>query len=105
MPVTEITSVTQFNEMIATGDCIVDFYATWCGPCRSISPYVEELSRQYPTIKFCRVDTSQVQTVAAFYQIRCIPTFYFFSNGIKMSQFSGADRQKLNDMAMWAYYQ
>lgn len=58
--------------------CIVDFYATWCGPCKSISPILEELAAEYADkIYIYKVDTDKEQELAAAFGIRSIPTLLF----------------------------
>lgn len=58
--------------------CIVDFYADWCGPCKMISPILEELSNEYDgKIKIYKVDTEKEQNLAAIFGIRSIPSLLF----------------------------
>ena len=61
-----------------TQPCIVDFYATWCGPCKRLSPTMEELSKQYEgKVKFYKVDVDQDKELANAFGIESIPTIYF----------------------------
>ncbi|MBI5323861.1 MAG: thioredoxin [Ignavibacteriae bacterium] len=61
---------------------LVDFWATWCGPCRLIAPVIEELSTQYDSqAKMCKVDVDNNQQIAMQYGIRSIPTLLFFNKG------------------------
>lgn len=58
--------------------CIVDFYADWCGPCKMISPILEELAKEYDgKIKIYKVDTEKEQNLAAVFGIRSIPSLLF----------------------------
>lgn len=62
-----------------TKPCIVDFYATWCGPCRRLAPIMEELAKDYAgEVIFYKVDTDKEVELARYFQIRSIPTMYFF---------------------------
>jgi len=75
---------TNFDEVVLKSDkpVMVDFWAEWCGPCRMIAPFVEEMSKEYEgkaLIVKCDVDSSP--NVAVKYSIRNIPTVLFFKNG------------------------
>lgn len=66
---------------IPNGLCIIDVYATWCGPCKKISPYFEELSKKFENITFLKADIEEVQDLEEKYgEIRTIPTFLFIKN-------------------------
>jgi thioredoxin 1 len=61
---------------------VVDFYADWCGPCRIISPLIEQLSKEYMgRAKFVKIDTDDNQELAGQFGIMSIPTVMFFSKG------------------------
>lgn len=65
-------------EYKGTKPMIIDFYATWCGPCRKLSPILEELAKQYgDKIMFCKVDIDKEQRLAAAFQIQSIPVLLF----------------------------
>ncbi|CAL8075435.1 unnamed protein product [Calicophoron daubneyi] len=74
---------------------VLDFYAEWCGPCKRIAPVVEQLSTQYPDVKFAKIDVDQDSECSAHYKVNCMPTFVFFKNGTEVERFSGADETKL----------
>ena len=84
---------TNFEEIVLKADkpVMVDFWAEWCGPCRMIAPYVEEISREYAgqaIVAKCDVDNSP--GVAAKFGIRNIPTVLFFKNGVVADKQIGA---------------
>jgi thioredoxin 1 len=61
---------------------VIDFWATWCGPCRLIAPIIEELANEYEgKVKVCKLDVDNNQKTAMTYGIRSIPTVLFFKNG------------------------
>lgn len=70
---------------------LVDFWATWCGPCRMIAPLVEELAGEYEgRVKVCKVDVDSEQKTAESYGIRSIPTLLIFKDGKVATQVVGA---------------
>ena len=70
---------------------LVDFWATWCGPCRMIAPIVEELSDEYAgKAKVCKMDVDAAQKTAAEFGIRSIPTLLIFKGGKVADQLIGA---------------
>ncbi|XP_050719668.1 thioredoxin-2-like [Eriocheir sinensis] len=76
---------------------VVDFYATWCGPCKMIAPKLQEMSSQMTDVVFLKVDVDECEDVAVTYQISCMPTFLFFKEEQKIDSFSGASEEKIRD--------
>ncbi|MEE9309454.1 MAG: thioredoxin [Cocleimonas sp.] len=69
----------NFEETIEKNDIvIVDFWAEWCGPCKSFSPIYDEVSEKYEDIVFGKIDTEAEQELAGHFQIRSIPTLMIF---------------------------
>lgn len=77
----EINSYEQFLDEIKTGDVLVDFYATWCGPCRMLGPVIAEVAEEHPEIKVLRVDVDRVSRAAAMYSVSSIPTLVHIKDG------------------------
>ena len=88
-----IVTLTQDNfEQTVSGDGIVlvDFWATWCGPCRQFGPIFEEASEKYPDVVFGKIDTDDQQQLAMAAQITSIPTLMAFRDGVAVFRQSGA---------------
>lgn len=71
------------------GIALVDFYADWCGPCRIVSPIIEELAKELTNIKFIKIDVDENQELATQYSIFSIPTFLIFKEGKLINQLVG----------------
>ena len=70
------TEVLQADKLV-----VMDFWASWCGPCMMLKPIFEELSGELPQVKFCKLDVDEERELAIEYGIESIPTLLFFKNG------------------------
>ena len=81
----------NFNELIEANDMVlIDFWAPWCGPCRSFAPTFEAASDSHPDIVFAKVNTEEQQELAAAFNIRSIPTLMAFRDQIVLYAQPGA---------------
>ena len=70
----------EFKAAIAEGTVLVDFFATWCGPCKMLSPVLEELSNEND-VSIIKVDVDEAGPLAAQFGIQAVPTLILFKNG------------------------
>jgi thioredoxin 1 len=76
---------------------VVDFFATWCRPCKKISPGFADLHTVFPNVVYLKVDVDIASEVSNHYDIRAMPTFLFVQNGKELDRQTGADLAKLVD--------
>jgi len=69
---------------------IIDFWAPWCGPCRSFAPIYEEISEKTPNVVFAKINTEEEHELAAYFEIRSIPTLMVFRDQIVLFAQPGA---------------
>ncbi|MCR5632472.1 MAG: thioredoxin [Eubacterium sp.] len=100
MAVVEIKEA-QFDEEVLKSDkpVFVDFYATWCGPCKMMSPILEQLSEEKQDVKFAKIDVDDAERLAILYGISSIPCMILFKNGEEADRVVGAvPKQKLEQV-------
>jgi thioredoxin len=93
-----IANGTEFDALLERSNTklvVVDFTATWCGPCRFIGPIFEKLATENPEAEFVKVDVDEAEDVAARCSIQAMPTFHFYKGGVKVAEMMGADQAKL----------
>lgn len=84
-------TVSNFDQEVINnkGVVLVDFWATWCGPCKMIAPIVEEVASEVTSAKFTKVDVDANQALASKYQVSSIPTLMIFKNGAPVDTLVG----------------
>jgi len=89
-PVMELTSENFNQEMISNDLLLVDFWAEWCGPCKSMHPIFTRMAKKYKRVRFARVNVDNAQDIARKYGVQSIPTFIMFKNGEIVNTMVGA---------------
>merc|ERR1712224_1132340 len=94
--VQEVKTLAEYNQILGDNQYVcVDYFATWCGPCRMIAPKIEEFEKTYSNVKFIKVDVDQATEVAEKEGISAMPTFKYFANGEKSGEVVGASESKI----------
>ncbi|MBS3143420.1 thioredoxin [Candidatus Woesearchaeota archaeon] len=79
----------NFKEEISKGKSMVDFWASWCGPCRMLAPIFEELSKEVKNVNFFKLNVDENSDVAQQYEVQGIPTLILFQNGKEIKRIVG----------------
>lgn len=80
-----------FKEIEYKGLTVADFYATWCGPCKTLAPYLDNMAKSNPRVNFVKVDVDAMTNLSSKYSISAMPTIKFFKNGREIDTVRGAD--------------
>ena len=91
MAVIEITKENFENEVVKSDrPVLLDFWAPWCGPCRMLSPIVDEVAEEHPEIKVGKVNVDEQEDLAAKFDVMSIPSLFVLKNGEVVNQSVGA---------------
>lgn len=93
------TDAEKFNEEIATGKVLVDFYADWCGPCQALGPILEEVASTDIDAKIVKLNVDNAQEIAGQYRVMSIPTMILFKDGELVDQKVGLSSKE--DLITW----
>lgn len=87
----ELATLAEFHEAIRSGIVIIDFTAKWCGPCKSVAPKFEALSKELTTVAFYKVDVDEANQIAEMSNVTAMPTFHIYRDGKRVGEVVGAD--------------
>lgn len=96
MSVIKITK-NNFDTEVMNSDkkVLIDFYADWCGPCRMVSPVVDEIADEHPEYKVCKINVDEEPELASKFAVMSIPALFIMENGKVVSQSLGAKPKAL----------
>lgn len=85
----------EFKAKVSAGVVVVDFFAAWCGPCKSLAPFLEKLSASMsPQVTFYKMNTEEIPAeIVAEYGVNMLPTVLVFKDGDVVERLSGATKQ------------
>eukprot|EP01087_Luapelamoeba_hula_P007198 TRINITY_DN1748_c1_g1_i1.p2 TRINITY_DN1748_c1_g1~~TRINITY_DN1748_c1_g1_i1.p2 ORF type:complete len:106 (+),score=22.54 TRINITY_DN1748_c1_g1_i1:50-367(+) len=98
--VQQIEDVAAFDAALSSAGgklVVVDFFATWCGPCKRIAPSIDELADSSPDIVVLKVDVDKAPALSEKYGVNAMPTFLYFKNGSKVHEVVGASLDKIKE--------
>ncbi len=87
--------VSEESQIPLKGAVVIDFFATWCGPCKRIAPWFEKLAESSPSITFLKVDVDESAELVDKFGIQAMPTFLFLKDGVVLQRVEGADMAAL----------
>lgn len=96
--ITEIKNMSEFEKEVLNEEktVFIDFYATWCKPCKIMTPTIEEIAKEYTDIKFVKIDIDKNEELAIKYNVMSIPTMIIMKNGEAKKTFVGiTDKQNI----------
>ncbi|CAI9736734.1 thioredoxin-like [Octopus vulgaris] len=95
-----IDSVEKFDQTLKENKdklIIIDFFATWCGPCKMIAPKLKTMEEEFKSVLFCTVDVEDASEVAEKVGIQAMPTFKFYKGGEEVEEIKGASELKIRE--------
>lgn len=96
--VKEITELSELTTALDENDVVVvDYWATWCGPCLRIAPFYKELNEKYENVCFLKVDIDEAEGLVTSQEIHCMPTFHIYKNKERVGLIKGANKDLLEE--------
>ena len=94
-----IEKIEEFDEIIKNNSVLVDFYATWCGPCQMLSPILEELEKENKNLTIVKIDVDKNETLARSHGVMSIPTIEIYKEGtLTNKQIGYLSKEELQDL-------
>ena len=95
-----ITDFVNYSKTNPTKLMIIDFSASWCGPCKLIKPFITYLKEQYTNVEFYDIDIEddKTETITSNFNIKKVPTFIYYKNGEICNRIIGTDKSTIEDL-------
>ena len=87
--------ISEISDVPQQGAVVIDFFATWCGPCKRIAPFFEQLADEYVGVTFLKVDVDESPELTNAFDVSVMPTFLFLKNGKIVKRIEGADIKEI----------
>ena len=84
----------EFANEVKDGLVLIDFYADWCGPCKMLSPVLEQINKEHKDVKVVKVNIDDSRSIASYYQIQSIPTLVLLKDGEFIQRMIGFNPKK-----------
>lgn len=92
----ELKNASEYNDAVKySGLTVIDFFAVWCGPCKMISPVIDQMATANPNVHFFKVDVDKTPDVSMEQGVSAMPTLMFYKNGEKVGTVIGANLPKI----------
>ena len=90
----------SYSKLKSSTLIVIDFKATWCGPCKAIKPFITYLHENYPNVEFLEIDIEDDtrNTIVSTFKIKKVPTFVFYKDGELCNSLIGTDKAKLEEL-------
>ncbi|EFC47654.1 predicted protein [Naegleria gruberi] len=93
----DLSKESQFDQIIAKNPIVVvDYYATWCGPCMMLAPAMAQLSMDYPTVKIVKIDVDKFPTLAQRGKVRAMPTIVYYYKQKEVKRHEGGSKGSID---------
>ena len=95
-----IEELTTYSKNNSTKLIVIDFKATWCGPCKTIKPFIEYLKDNYKNVDFYEIDIEDedTETITNTFDIKKLPTFIYYKNGDVCNSLFGTNKNNIEDL-------
>jgi thioredoxin 1 len=95
-----LEELNNYSKINASKLIVIDFKAAWCGPCKSINPFIEYLKEHYKNVDFYEIDIEdeETETITSNFEIKKIPTFVYYKNGQLCSSLIGVNKGNIEEL-------